>query len=299
MYDTTAIAHDESILGGLHAGQGYGRPYRGLDLDEIAHNLATATIDLPPRFHAPFLKTTRHGKLIVPSGYDILGHPNRDQWTVKDPDITTDPYGDPQVDQRLQDHFRSRRWRLDQHGRPLHPHYHDLLDDPRIGMPTGLGFARWYGETAVVDIVAVHQQRVVLVPRQTRDEGLIAGLPGGYAEPIDEGVTDDEWATGTRPTTREGIFTSALRKLEHESGLIPPDDSHMDIVRAIRPVSSVHTLHAWTATYTVLLVIPDDASGVDTELDEETGARWAPADPMWPDHRRALTEALIAAGKRA
>ncbi|HEY3692813.1 MAG TPA: hypothetical protein VGL46_21435 [Pseudonocardiaceae bacterium] len=82
-----------------------------------------------------------------------------------------------------------------------------------------------------------------------------------------------------------------------ETGVEVPRDVSGQIVRAIRPISSPHTLHAWTATYTMRIMLPGEPPAVDPA----TTAFWAAPglalstgilDGMWPDHRRALIAAL-------
>lgn len=300
MDTTTAIAeHDaELVPDEARWGQGYGgRAYSPAELDTIASNVAPARgpghparlLASDPGFNWVSAATAR-----VPSGYDVLDHPNRvDTDPARlDHAVPTSEDGTPQVADDLQAYFRRRGWALDQHGRPLHPHAAQLLADPRIGLPTSLGFAYHLGEAVVADVVAVAGDQVVLTTRATRHEGLIPALPGGYGIPADQGVTDEQWGRGVRPVTAEGVLATARRKLTEETGLVVSPDSHVEIVRAIRPVSSVHTLHAWTVVYTVRVDLPARAN---LTLRPDSGADWWPVamlQSMWPDHRRALVAAL-------
>ncbi|WP_018685411.1 NUDIX domain-containing protein [Actinokineospora enzanensis] len=300
MNTTTAIAeHDaELVPDEARWGQGYGgRAYSPAELDTIASNVAPARgPGHPARLHAgdPGFDWVSDTAAHVPSGYDILNHPNRANTDPArlDPAAPTSVDGQPQVSKDLQAYFRRRGWALDQHGRPLHPHARQLLADPRIGLPTSLGFAYHLGESVVADVVAVAADQVVLTTRATRHEGLIPALPGGYGIPADQGATVEQWRGGARPVTAEGIITTARRKLTEETGLVAPPDSHVEIVRAIRPVSSVHTLHAWTVVFTVRIDLPARAN---LTLRPDAGADWWPVamlQSMWPDHRRALVAAL-------
>lgn len=282
-------------------GQGYGgRAYTPVELDTIAFNVAPA---LGPagaaRLHADDagFAWTSPRTAQVPAGYDIDEHPNRRDVdpALLDPARPTEPGGGPLVAAELQDSFRRRGWAMDQHGRPVHPHAAQLLADPRIGLPTSLGFAYYLGESVVADAVAVAGDRVVLTTRATRHEGLIPSLPGGYSTPADEGRTPAQWRAGDRPVTVEGIIAAARRKLVDETGLLAPDDSRAEIVRAIRPVSSVHTLNAWTVVYTVRFDLP---ARTNLTLRPDSTARWFPLATlgfMWPDHRAGLVAALAAA----
>ncbi|GLZ43529.1 NUDIX hydrolase [Actinokineospora sp. NBRC 105648] len=286
-------------------GPGYGgRGYPSETLDEIAGYLAETT---QPGYRARLLATSpgyvpagRGGPARVPAGFDATGHPNRATARGEaDPEIATVEAAHPpvRVHPGLRDHLRARGWALDQHGRPLHPHHVQLLADPRIGLPTGLGYAWWWGETAVVDtVVTTDTGHVLLIPRTT-DQGVIPSLPGGYALPGDEHRTTAQWRGGDRALTIDGIAAAGARTLRAETGLALPAGTPARIVRAIRPVSSPHTLHAWTCTYTTHAHLP----GTPPALDPATGAWWCDVDGlhrdgiedrMWPDHRRALAAAI-------
>ena len=286
-------------------GRGYGYPgYTDRELEEIARNVGETTQPgYGPRLHTTstgYHPGTRGGaRASVPAGFDAVGHPNRagvDRSRV-DPDVATATSWPQQLDPRLQEYFQARGWVLDQHGRPLHPHYEQLLRDSRIEMPTGLGYGWWYGETAVADaVVTVATGHVQIVPRTT-DQGTLPSLPGGYSIPADFGCSTAQWRAGDRTATIDGLVTAAARKVTEESGLVLPRHVTPWLVRAIRPVSSPHTLHAWTATYTVRIPLP----GPDLPaLDRATGAEWVHVDQlhvdvlprMWPDHQRAVLAAI-------
>lgn len=285
-------------------GQGYGHPYTPAELADIARNISgTPQPGYRRRLHAddPGWSPARRGRAHVPAGYDALGHPNRAAADpdALDPEFPTVDDQDPAVvvEPGLQECFRAHGWVLDQHGRPLHPLHLQLLDDPRIGLPTGLGYAHWFGEAVVADAVVTTAGGDILLTSRDTDSGRIPCLPGGYAIPADAGRSLADWRHGLRPLTRDAIIAAAARKTRDETGLAIGKDAPATIVRAIRPISSPHTLHAWTCTYTVRVDLPD-MSGPD--LDPATGARWVPVDDlheqvlgrMWPDHQRAILAAV-------
>lgn len=76
-----------------------------------------------------------------------------------------------------------------------------------------------------------------------------------------------------------------------------PAAARMRIVRGIRPISSPHTLHAWTITYTVPVDLRDVESppfdpelrGTGVDVDSVYGTV---LPLMWPDHGRALLAAI-------
>ncbi|WP_344678876.1 NUDIX hydrolase [Saccharopolyspora taberi] len=282
-------------------GQGI-RPYTAAELNEIAQNVnESKQLGYGARLHADtggYTPGQPGGRrAAVPSGFDAADHPNRAGLVpgAADPDIITE-FGEPvqQVDPRLRELFIARGWVQDQHGRPLHPRHEQLLSDDRIGMVTGLGFGWWYGEAVVADAVVTTGTGHVLVVDRDTDAGRIPSLPGGYTTPSDFGRTVAQWQTGDRPVTAEGIVTGALRRTAAETGLVVPRWATPELVRGIRPVSSVHTLHAWTMTVTVRVHLPGTELPA---LERATSARWVPdyatvLDRMWPDHRRALLAAV-------
>lgn len=296
---SSIAAHDSCLVPDEGRwGQGYGgRPYTLAELDAIAANVAPARSGAnSPRLTSDDfgLRWACEATVDVPAGFDVADHPNRSgvDADLLDPRIPTSAHGHPVAPPCLQAWFRGRGWRLDQHGRPLHPHAEQLLADPRIGLPTGLGFAYRLGETVVADAVAIAGAHVLLTTRETPHEGLVPAVPGGYSIPADEARTTRQWRDGDRPVTIAGIIATARRKLDEETGLRVPAQTRAEIVRAIRPVSSVHTLHAWTVVYTVRFELPARAN-----LTVRSGscAQWWPLamlGSMWPDHRQAVVAAL-------
>ncbi|MBN9748574.1 NUDIX hydrolase [Amycolatopsis sp. A1MSW2902] len=284
-------------------GQGYGRPYSPAELDDIARNIATPQPGYRFRLRAnsPGWSPAVSGRAHVPPGYDALRHPNRDgvDPDALDPEFATqdDPVPAVAVEPGLQQYCRDRGWVLDQHGRPLHPLHLQLLADSRIGLPAGLGYAHWYGEAVVADAVVTTADGDVLLTGRETASGRIPCLPGGYAIPADAGRTAADWRHGLRPVTRDSVIAAAARKTRDETGVAVGKDTPATIVRAIRPISSPHTLHAWTCIYTVRF---DLADTIGPPPDPATGARWASVDDlherllgrMWPDHRRAILAAV-------
>ena len=279
-------------------GQGYSTPYTAAELDDIADNVAPACVPgSAPRLSAPHgLARTGGGEVFVPPGHDVLDHPNR---AGADPALTdaafaTTVNGGAQVHPGVRAWARRRGWDLDQHGRPVNPHHHTLLADPRIGLTTSLGLGWRYGESVVADAVVLAGDRVLITTRDTPHDGTIPAIPGGYTDPRDEGRTHARWATGDRPVTHDGVVATAVRKLCEETGVTVPGDAECRVVRGIRPTSSVHTLHAWTVVYTVRVTLP---RGVRPQ--SAFGARWLPITSlddvlgrMWPDHRRGTLAGL-------
>jgi hypothetical protein len=280
-------------------GQGYGgKRYTAEELDDIAKNVGeTKQPGYGPRMtlETPGLEIA-YGLYQVPVGYDATGHPNRqyaDPNTV-DEDFATALDGEPQLPEPLQQYFFSRGWLPDQHGRPCHPLAKQLLGDPRIGLNAGIGYSYFYGENVVVDAVVTVGDKVLLIDREI-DQGVIPALPGGYSIPADYNVTLTAWREGYRPLNEDVVFNAGLRKLRDETGVTFPGEP-AKIVRAIRPISSPHTLNFWTVTYTVWLPLSrsfgEGLTGVNNGRLVQSSELTELLPRMWPDHRRALLAAI-------
>ncbi|MFE5565952.1 NUDIX hydrolase [Amycolatopsis japonica] len=284
-------------------GHGYGdRGYPAETLAEIAQYVSET---VQPGYTARMFATSPgyraagdSGRAIVPPGFDTCAHPNRaglDPAAV-DPEIATTLQDPVQLDDDVQACFRARGWVLDQHGRPLHPHHEQLLADPRIGLPTGIGYFRYYGDNPVVDLVVTSRSGRILLTKRATDAGVIPSVPGGYATPADFGSTPARWRAGDRAVSLDGLLAAGARKLGEETGVKIPADAEIRVVRAIRPISSPHTLHAWTTTYTLRVDLPTSPPPLRTGFD----ATWHDGDhlivhvlpDLWPDHQAAIRAAI-------
>lgn len=276
-------------------GQGYGRAYTTDEIYEIADNRD----DEPFAGYGPLLRerVARRGNIVVlPEGYDAFGTERQGMDpALVDPGHATSQSHSWSVNQGLQEWMSQRGWTLDQHGRGLHPHWAQL-QSCNIWLNTGPGIGYYYGEQVVADAVVTDGSGVVLImrPKRTSPDDAFPALPGGYALPEDFGKTVDQWLAGNRPVTVDGIIRTALRKFNKETGIdLSQGTFDADIVRAIRPISSAHTLNFWSVTYTVRVVV-DSLAGMKHPksarvFDVQDGSL---ASQMWPDHFRALQAAL-------
>lgn len=165
---------------------------------------------------------------------------------------------------------------VDQHGNLLHPHWRQLLADPRIGLPTGPGMFWKLGANLTADVVMLRdkpcgeqhdptqdpvqaqapEKEVLLIQRASNRQ---YALPGGFSEPADASVV-----------------AGGLRELVEETGL-DSQDPRVEVVHRELSTGSLTTLHAWTDTTVI----------------------WVDADPAWlakaePDRRDADGEVVDA-----
>lgn len=141
---------------------------------------------------------------------------------------------------------------VDQHGNLLHPHWRQLLADPRIGLPTGPGMFWKLGVNLTTDVVMLRdkpeqddpadpvqapEEEVLLIQRASNGQHAV---PGGFGEPTDVSVV-----------------AGGLRELFEETRLAP-QNPRVEVVHRELSTGSLTTLHAWTDT-TVIWVDADPA----------------------------------------
>ncbi len=203
------------------------------DLDHVAHKISySPQPGYPPLENRMRIHHVRQrGKrLFVPNGpWQVQPHANRAGKAAHLLDIEV-----PNNLVRLVDSARAKRWTaegllLDQYNRPIHPNWQQLLADPRIGLPTGIGFFYRYGPNRTVDPVIyrnTHGPLELLLIRR-KDNGQWA-LPGGFEDPTDY----------------DSIF-AALRETEEETSLKVPITGVEQIHESL-PIGRRATIHAWT-----------------------------------------------------
>lgn len=208
------------------------------ELDRIAHVIADGVYPGYPapadRLYIDTLGLDLSGETPhVPEGpWFVSGHSNR---TKVAPDKI-----DPEVDEStgplpasVTERWERQGLQTDQLGRPINPHAEQLLADPRIGLPTGIGFFWRYGANGTVDGV-LHRNRsdepdraeVLLIRRKI---GRKWALPGGFIDP-----TDDSYEAAAR------------REIGEETNLWDLGGTGTEIYHK-RAVGQRDTLHAWTA----------------------------------------------------
>ncbi|MFE0023362.1 NUDIX hydrolase [Amycolatopsis sp. NPDC059021] len=229
-------------------------------------------------------------RCLIPPGYDAPEPPCRDAVPVsrRDENIATTVDNPAPVMPGIRAWSAQRGWRVDQHGRPLHPH-HVVLAAPGLGLPTGLGTSTWWGENVRVEVVLTAPGRILLTDHDT-DPALL----GGPSTPADYYLTHAQWKAGRRPVTWAGIEVAARRIVTTTAGIAVPSDATAVLVRAERPLTPAMTFHAWTCVYTVHLQLPrlPTATGPGVHMVTETRLRRQLMPCMHRGHRDALDAAL-------
>lgn len=176
-------------------------------------------------------------RLFVPEGpWQVKPHANRVGAPAHLLDLEV-----PNDVAQLVDSARAQRWvaeglLLDQHNRPIHPYWRQLLTDPRIGLPTGVGFFYRYGPNGTADPIIyrnTHGPLELLLIRR-RDNGQWA-LPGGF-----EDLTD------------ANTIETALRETTEEAGLSVPLIG-VEQIHQSTPIGRRATIHAWTSNSAFLI----------------------------------------------
>lgn len=189
----------------------------------------------------------QQGRIIIPEG----------PWETDREAISAERY------KALQDRGIS----FDSEGRPLHPLFREMVQDPSIGVVTGKGFFWEFGPNETADAVIIRRDLgdepwVLLIQRS--DTKQLAFI-GGFLE----GKTALETAIAE---PKEEAFI-ALEGIAHTAVL-----AHRSAVADIRT-----TAHAWTETNVYVLELPDEMAATHRpgELiydggDDAIKALWVP-----------------------
>ncbi|HJQ08563.1 MAG TPA: NUDIX domain-containing protein [Candidatus Saccharimonadales bacterium] len=233
--------YDLPALQGVPAGSTQYPPLSQSHISDIAKRLAGVHLPgYPPAYQRLFLHVpgvqVSNGSVTVPDGpWHITDHPNRHgvhrkllDVEVLGPHTTQAQPGDSAA-------WRKKGLATDQLGRPLHPHWRQLLGDPRIGLPTGIGLFYRYGPNPMVDSIVYRWNgktpEFLLIHQKNSGKW---GLPGGFIDSTDASAE-----------------AAARRELYEESGL-DISASNSEIVWHGLPLRSRDTLHAWAEVTVVL-----------------------------------------------
>ncbi len=176
--------------------------------------------------------------------------------------------------------------RFDRWGRPLHPWFDQMAEDPVIGVVTGKGFYWNWGPNYTADAVVLRhdldEPHVLLIQRA--DTGQWA-LPGGFIDP------------------GEDALTASVREA-HEEALIDLRQSQQSSVLTYSgPLADLRTTaNAWPETTVFRFDLPTEmAQRLPLQYTgslESPIVSWMPVrlvdDHLFGSHRQLLSTALVA-----
>jgi len=172
--------------------------------------------------------------------------------------------------------FRQQGYGVDSDGRPLHPWFVDMMEDPDIGVVTGKGAYWHWGPNRTVDAIVLHDGHILLIRRH--DTGTWA-LPGGFQD-------------------TETAMTGARREVHEETGIDLPIDLEGQSVYEGPVVDTRVTAHAWPVTSAFLFELDPLQSLQDPHGDDDADeARWfdietAQHDVVFGSHNFLIQQAL-------
>lgn len=188
------------------------------------------------------LRRAADGRLVVPPGsWQVDLHPNRQ-------DVAKVP---TEVESAL---LQRQGYELDSIGRPLHPLFAAMLEDPATGIVTGKGaYWRW-GPNSTVDPIVIWRNHLLLIQRGDTGEW---ALPGGF---IDHG----ELAAQAGP-----------REVHEETGIILPASVEAEFVYQGPVADKRTTANAWAETTALLYRTPDEIElPAPVGMDDARAAAW-------------------------
>jgi len=181
-----------------------------------------------------------------------------------------------------QDSFRTIGLETDAYGRPLHPWFWDMYEDPSIGVLTGKGFYWNWGPNYTADAVVLRtseagQREILLIQRS--DTGAWA-LPGGFIE----------------TTCSEDPETAARREAAEETGVTIPDDCPGWLVYQGPLADPRATANAWPNTSAYLFDVTGQELARPRGNDDAVDARWFTLEtrelPLHGSHGLIIQQAL-------
>lgn len=187
------------------------------------------------------LAVSETGELIIGDGtWTVNAHANR-------PDREDTPSDDEQLG------LVEQGFALDSMGRPLHPWFKEMVEDPEIGIVTGKGaYWRW-GANHTADAAVFRDDEVLVIERG--DTGTLA-LPGGFVDP------------------GESPYFAAPREVAEESKIVIPE-----YVLGYKfyegPVVDLRaTANAWPETTGYFYELPLDDAQIPVGADDAQNAQF-------------------------
>ncbi len=173
--------------------------------------------------------------------------------TLPDGEWSTGVFVYPTLEEQIA--LRNQGYKLDDFGRPLHPWLREMLNNPDVGIVTGLGEYWNWGPNRTGDPIVIGNGRVLLIKRG--DTGVWA-LPGGFVD--------------SNETGRQ----AARRELFEETGIIVSQEG-IEVYNG--PVTDARaTAHAWPETTAVVWRV--DNTPEPTPNDDAIDAKWFPINEL-------------------
>lgn len=172
-----------------------------------------------------------NGRIILPYGpWSVDNHSNREKHDKEEVPCLQD-----------QEMLQAMGFEIDSKGRPIHPWFYDMIEDPKIGVITGKGFYRRWGPNYTADPIILSKGHILLIQR--KDTGAEA-LPGGFIDLLPSGEMEDP-------------DIAARREAEEEARIIIPNDIigkkvYQGVVADIRT-----SANAWADTTAILYELDD------------------------------------------
>lgn len=185
------------------------------------------------------LGRTATGNLIVPDG----------PWTTNPGINGRDRESWPAT--REQTELRRRGYSLDSLGRPMHPWFKWMVENPSLGVVLGKGKYFYWGPNYTADPIIISGKEVLLIQRA--DTGDWA-FPGGF---IDANETPDK---------------AARREAEEETNVVIPNNVASEYIYSGEIADLRTTANAWAHTTALLYLL--DKKGRPEAGDDAREAGW-------------------------
>lgn len=195
----------------------------------------------------------------LPHGFDAIGSPERNRFQSFDIEHPTTPWDQHwerwKIPAHLSDLFRSQGFVPDQHGRPCNPWGPEVASHPGIGLNTGIGDGRFWGETVRLMVVPVDKSNGYFALTKPKSQDEQPAVITQDCLPNDFGPDWHEWELGVRPVHEKGLWVAARRMLELGMRLKSGKHHLNDVVLAHRRPWPQDTWNWWALTIVVTVEI--------------------------------------------
>jgi len=202
------------------------------------------------------LERDSEGRLILPDG----------PWVVNNHSNRTDSETIPTKEES--NYLSAQGHELDSNGRPIHPWFYDMINDPALGVVVGKGAYWEWGPNYTADPIVISEGKVLLIQRA--DTGVWA-LPGGFIDKTDTGMED--------------AVTAASRETSEEAKIVIPSNVVPKIVYKGTVADIRTTANSWAETTAILFEL-DNIIEPKGKLDEKEvqNVGWFPIETVTESH---------------